>query len=476
MNGWISIWLTRRRSSSPANDHWLLTSAPTTQWPGIQTATAAGPALHLPVPRAFAVAVGSVTVGPKPTIRSPPASSARAWPAASATARRPAAVARRGLPVGERAGGVSGGMRAGASCSRSSPARCPGTRAGCTAIPWASAPPPSGRPCARPRRTGPSRGSLPGSPSRGSPARTAAPASSRRPPAGRPGRRGAPARADRCAPSAPRASSHGLPSRSRSRGHPPRGPTARAASTRRARERRLRRRGQGELHAPGLRPPLRGVVRRDRAALAVPLGRQHLRPEALRRQEVLDVLGAPLRQHLVRGDAFTLQRRADRRGIGVAAHVDLVLLARRELPGQLGDDLLARGGHLPLARREEQVAVHRVLDRALQPADLRGLPADLLALRGELRLLRLRLLLEGRVLVHDLVVLGPGDAAGQERRDRDGRDQRAPAEFDRCRGHLVTPSWAEPSPLRPGDRGRQTRPAAGPPPANCGNLRRATPA
>src|SRR3954452_9559762 len=350
----------------------------------------------------------------------PPASSARAWPAASATATRPPATARRGLSVGERAGGVSGGMRAGASCSRSSPARCPGTRAGCTAIPWASGPPPSGRPYARPRRTGPSRGSLPGSPSRGSPARTAAPASSRRPPAGRPGRRG-PARADRCAPSAPRASSHGLPSRSRSRGHPPRGPTARARHPpARARERRLRRRGQGELHAPVLRPPLRGVVRRDRAGLAVPLGREQLRLEALRREEVLDVLGAPLRQHLVAGDAFTPQRRADRRGVGVAAHVDLVLRARRELLGQLGDDLLARGGHLPLARREEQVAVHRVLDRALQPAELRALPADLLALRGELRLLRLRLLLEGRVLVHDLVVLGPGDAAGQERRDRNG--------------------------------------------------------
>src|SRR4051812_24594477 len=44
----------------------------------------------------------------------PPAPSARAWPAASATATRPAAVARRGLPVGERMGGVSGGMSDGA--------------------------------------------------------------------------------------------------------------------------------------------------------------------------------------------------------------------------------------------------------------------------------------------------------------------------------------------------------------------------
>src|SRR5206468_1264581 len=155
-----------------------------------------------------------------------------------------------------------------------------------------------------------------------------------------------------------------------------------------------------------------------------------------------------LRQHLVRGDAFTLQRRADRRGVGVAAHVDLVLLARRELLGQLGDDLLARGGHLPLSRREEQVAVHRVLDRALLPAELRALPADLLALRGELRLLRLRLLLEGRVLVHDLVVLGPGDAAGQERRDRGGRGtggRHGPADPARLDAPLQRRVWAVPA-------------------------------
>ena len=40
----------------------------------------------------------------------PPASSARAWPAASARARRPPAAARRGRSVGEKVGGVSGGM------------------------------------------------------------------------------------------------------------------------------------------------------------------------------------------------------------------------------------------------------------------------------------------------------------------------------------------------------------------------------
>ena len=45
--------LTERSSLSPANDHWLLISPPTTHLPGVQTTTAAGPALHLRAPSEF---------------------------------------------------------------------------------------------------------------------------------------------------------------------------------------------------------------------------------------------------------------------------------------------------------------------------------------------------------------------------------------------------------------------------------------
>src|SRR3954454_7007124 len=59
--------LTERSSLSPANDHWLLISPPTTHLPGVQTATAAGPALHLRAPSESWLEVGSVKVGPEPT-------------------------------------------------------------------------------------------------------------------------------------------------------------------------------------------------------------------------------------------------------------------------------------------------------------------------------------------------------------------------------------------------------------------------
>ena len=62
--------LTERSSLSPANDHWLLTSPPTTHLPGVQTATAAGPALHLRAPSESWLEVGRVKVGPKPTSKS----------------------------------------------------------------------------------------------------------------------------------------------------------------------------------------------------------------------------------------------------------------------------------------------------------------------------------------------------------------------------------------------------------------------
>src|SRR3954451_21970345 len=70
MNGCTSIALTERSSLSPANDHWLLARPPTTHLPGVQTNTAAGPALHLRAPSESWLEVGRVKVGPKPTIRS----------------------------------------------------------------------------------------------------------------------------------------------------------------------------------------------------------------------------------------------------------------------------------------------------------------------------------------------------------------------------------------------------------------------
>ena len=50
----------------PANDYWLLISAPTTQGPCIVSPTAAGPALHLPLPSSRLVALGNVNVEPSP--------------------------------------------------------------------------------------------------------------------------------------------------------------------------------------------------------------------------------------------------------------------------------------------------------------------------------------------------------------------------------------------------------------------------
>src|SRR6185503_11838437 len=52
----------------PAKDHCWLASAPSTQGPSMNRATAAGPILHLPLPRLRLVAVGNVIVGPAPQI------------------------------------------------------------------------------------------------------------------------------------------------------------------------------------------------------------------------------------------------------------------------------------------------------------------------------------------------------------------------------------------------------------------------
>ena len=53
----MSIAFTGARRS-PANDHWLLVRAPTTQLPGMESATTAGPAVHLRAP-----AIGSRSAG-----------------------------------------------------------------------------------------------------------------------------------------------------------------------------------------------------------------------------------------------------------------------------------------------------------------------------------------------------------------------------------------------------------------------------
>ena len=71
--------------------------------------------------------------------------------------------------------------------------------------------------------------------------------------------------------------------------------------------------------------------------------------------------------------------------------------------------------HLPATRREQLVAVDGVLDRPLQPADLR-------LVGGNLRRLRRRLLLKLLILRLECVVIAlpePG-AAGQEERRHSG--------------------------------------------------------
>src|SRR5262249_1453940 len=50
--------------------HWLLISAPATQGPCMVSPTAAGPALHLPIPSSRLVALGNVKVGPMPQMNS----------------------------------------------------------------------------------------------------------------------------------------------------------------------------------------------------------------------------------------------------------------------------------------------------------------------------------------------------------------------------------------------------------------------
>src|ERR1035441_1724896 len=67
MKGW-SRKLFRFCGPQPATDHWLLTKAPITQWPGMVSATTDGPTWYLPVPSMVSVAVGSVMVGPTPQI------------------------------------------------------------------------------------------------------------------------------------------------------------------------------------------------------------------------------------------------------------------------------------------------------------------------------------------------------------------------------------------------------------------------
>ena len=90
----------------------------------------------------------------------------------------------------------------------------------------------------------------------------------------------------------------------------------------------------------------------------------------------------------------------DWRIVGVAGHHELVLLGGCQLRCQLGDDLFALWAQLPTARREQQIAVDRVPDRALQPFDLLLVGGDL---RLKLLILRLEL----------LVVTLPNDASRQ---------------------------------------------------------------
>ena len=71
MKGCSRKALTELRSLLPANDQMLFTSAPATQGPLLYTATAAGPADHLPRPRLLSLAVGNTSVGPKPKVQAP---------------------------------------------------------------------------------------------------------------------------------------------------------------------------------------------------------------------------------------------------------------------------------------------------------------------------------------------------------------------------------------------------------------------
>src|SRR5215470_15069799 len=71
MNGCARNAFTFGRNGSPPTDHWLLTSTPMTQCPGVTSATAVGPNNTLPVPRIGSVADGTVKMGPTPQIRGP---------------------------------------------------------------------------------------------------------------------------------------------------------------------------------------------------------------------------------------------------------------------------------------------------------------------------------------------------------------------------------------------------------------------
>src|SRR5271157_3843170 len=96
----------------------------------------------------------------------------------------------------------------------------------------------------------------------------------------------------------------------------------------------------------------------------------------------------------------------------------MVLLRRRQLRRHISDNLLPLLAHLPAARCEQQIAVDGVLDRALQPADLR-------LIGGNLRRQRRVLLLNLLILRLELVVFALRDAGGEEQR----------SEWDnRCRG------------------------------------------
>src|SRR5271166_5818747 len=176
--------------------------------------------------------------------------------------------------------------------------------------------------------------------------------------------------------------------------------------------------GKRQLDTTILRAALCCVVRGNRIRLAESLSRDEVGLNALRDQECHHAFSTFLRQDLVRGDALPLQRPTDWGIVGIATHQDMVLLRRRQLRRHISDNLLPLLAHLPASRLEQQIAVGGVLDRALQPADLR-------LIGGNLRRQRRVLLLSLLILRLELVVFALGDAGREEERCHERQQQDA---------------------------------------------------
>ena len=142
------------------------------------------------------------------------------------------------------------------------------------------------------------------------------------------------------------------------------------------------------------------------------------------------------------------QPRTNRGVVGIPVHQQFILLVRCQLGRHPGDDPFPRGRHFPAAGGEQQVAVDRVIDRPLQPVDMR------LGGGGPL-LKRLVFPLKLLVLRFQIVVDALRDAGGEEERPHEGQQQGAA--FQSMCGHVRIlpvrqPSHRNARPLIPSSR------------------------